>query len=491
MSASTSARPSAGPSSGANASAGGQGVGILVVDDEPNIRTTLRGFLENRGYLVRTAGKPDEALRALDEGVIQIVLQDLRMPDCDGVELGQRILARAPGVVVIILTAYSTIESAVRAMRAGIYDYLTKPVEPEELLAKLSRVVERMRLDRQVRDLKAQLGEPAQGLIGRSPALRRVRELVAAAARSDVPVLVSGETGTGKELVARAIHEQAPTAQGPFVALNCTAIPDALIESELFGHVRGAFTGANRARPGRIAAAAGGTLFLDEIGAAPPALQAKLLRVLQERVYTPVGADHDERAQVRVMAAMNQEPREAVQAGRLREDLFYRIGMFRIDLPPLRERLEDLPLLTDGLLARAARSRGRPPPRVAPELLTTFYAYSWPGNVRELENLLLTMLALQPGELLTAAGLPPDYAHLGTAASAAAASEEPRALAVAVENFERHFVTEALRRNGGRMRETAAELGIDERSLRRKLRRLGIDRQQVRGSDEPRSRNQE
>jgi transcriptional regulator with PAS, ATPase and Fis domain len=336
-----------------------------------------------------------------------------------------------------------------------------------------------MRLGRQVNDLRQRLGEDgAAGIIGKSAVMRRVRDLVAAAARIDMAVLICGETGTGKELAARAIHECSGEATRPFAALNCAAIPEALIESELFGHRKGAFTGAVRDRPGRIAAAANGTLFLDELGAAPLALQAKLLRVLQERVYTPVGADVEQRARARVIAAMNQDPREAVSSGRLREDLFYRIGMFRIDLPPLRERLEDLALLVDGILGRAARSRGLTTvPRVAPELLAAFYAYAWPGNVRELENLLLTMLALQPGPLLTSSGLPPDYRRLGQKERAASTgADESRTLATAVDGFERQFLVAALERHGGRAKETAEALGIDERSLRRKLRRYGIER---------------
>ncbi|MBI5479138.1 MAG: sigma 54-interacting transcriptional regulator, partial [Deltaproteobacteria bacterium] len=258
-------------------------------------------------------------------------------------------------------------------------------------------------------------------------------------------------------------------------ALNCAAIPETLIESELFGHVRGAFTGAMRQRPGRLASAANGTLFLDEIGAAPLALQAKLLRALQERVYYPVGSDREEKHTARIIAAVNQEPRELVQSGGLREDLYYRIGMFRIDVPPLRERLPDLPLLAAALLERAARRLGRTPPRVAADLIAAFYAYAWPGNVRELENVLSTMLALDKGELLTPAVLPPDYRRLAAGAPASE-PDQPRSLAAAVQGFERHFIGEALRRHEGRLRDTAGELGIDERSLRRKLRRCGLDR---------------
>jgi two-component system NtrC family response regulator len=454
----------------------GAGIRILIIDDDPGIRSNLGGFLGNRGYSVRTAGTAAEALESLEDGSVRIVLLDLRMPDVDGIELGRTILQRYPGLVILILTAYSTIETAVRAMRYGIYDYLPKPVEPDELLLRLDRVVERLQLTSEVADLRDRLQDrAAEGLIGRTPGMRRVRELAATAARSDLAVLVYGETGTGKELVARAIHDQSDCRAGPFVALNCAAIPETLIESELFGHVRGAFTGALRARPGRIASAAGGTLFLDEIGAAPLALQAKLLRALQERVYYPVGSDKEEKHSVRIVAAVNQEPRELVAAGRLREDLYYRIGMFRIDVPPLRERLPDIPLLADALLERAARRQGRIPPRVAPDLIAAFYAHAWPGNVRELENVLSTMLALEKGELLTPAALPPDYRRLATGAPAAE-TDRPRSLAAALQGFERHIISETLRRHEGRLRVAAVELGIDERSLRRKLKRFGLDR---------------
>jgi DNA-binding NtrC family response regulator len=458
----------------------GAGIRILIIDDDPGIRSNLGGFLGNRGYAVRTAGSAADALSALEDGTVRIVLLDLRMPDVDGIELGRTILQRYPGLVIIILTAYSTIETAVRAMRYGIYDYLPKPVEPDELLLRLDRVVERLQLTSEVADLRDRLQDRvAEGLVGRTPAMRRVRELTATAGQSDLAILIYGETGTGKEIVARAIHDQSECHAGPFVALNCAAIPETLIESELFGHVRGAFTGAMRARPGRLASAAGGTLFLDEIGAAPLALQAKLLRALQERVYYPVGSDREEKHTARIIAAVNQEPRELVQSGRLREDLYYRIGMFRIDVPPLRERLPDIPLLCAALLERAARRLGRTAPRVAPDLIATFYAYAWPGNVRELENVLSTMLALERGELLTPAALPPDYRRLAAGAPAAE-PDQPRSLAAAMQGFERHVVGEALRRHEGRLREAAEDLGIDERSLRRKLRRFGLDRKAFR-----------
>jgi DNA-binding NtrC family response regulator len=454
----------------------GAGIRILIIDDDPGIRSNLGGFLGNRGYDVRTASGAAEALTALEDGTVRIVLLDLRMPDVDGIELGRTILQRHPGLVIIILTAYSTIETAVRAMRYGIYDYLPKPVEPDELLLRLDRVVERLQLTSEVAELRDRLHEkPGEGLVGRTPAMRRVRELAATAARSDLAILIYGETGTGKEIVARAIHDQSECRAGPFVALNCAAIPETLIESELFGHVRGAFTGALRARPGRLASASSGTLFLDEIGAAPLALQAKLLRALQERVYYPVGSDREEKHTARIIAAVNQEPRELVQNGRLREDLYYRIGMFRIDVPPLRERLPDIPLLAAALLERAARRLARSQPRVAPDLIAAFYAYAWPGNVRELENVLSTMLALEPGELLTPAALPPDYRRI-VAGAPTSEPEAPRSLTAAIQGFERHFIGEALRRHEGRLREAAEELGIDERSLRRKLRRHGLDR---------------
>jgi two-component system NtrC family response regulator len=455
------------------------GIGILIIDDDPNIRQTLGSFLEHRGYRVRTAGGADEAMRAVDEGGVRIVLLDLRMPGVDGIELGQRILARDPGLCIIILTAYSTIETAVRAMRYGFYDYLPKPVEPSELLARLDRAVERLHLGAELAEPRPAPNEDdPHGLIGRSAPMRRVRELCTTAAQSDVTVLICGETGTGKELVARAVHAQGTTRGGAFVGFNCSAVPESLIESELFGHVRGAFTGALRNRPGRLASAAGGTFFFDELGAAPLGLQAKLLRALQQRTFTPVGSDREEKLTARVIAAVQQDPRELIQSGRLRDDLYYRIGMFRIDVPPLRARLTDLPLLVDALLQRAALRRGRPAPRVSPELLALFYAYSWPGNVRELENVLSTMLALERGELLTPTALPPDYRSM--VATPPASSEPPRPLAVAVEGFERQFISEALRRNAGRLRETAQELGIDERSLRRKVRRLAIDRRSFR-----------
>jgi DNA-binding NtrC family response regulator len=462
-----------------------RGIGILIIDDDPNIRETLGSFLAHRGFDVRTAKDADEAMAALDAGGVRIALLDLRLPGADGIEVGQRLLARDPGLCVIILTAYSTIETAVRAMRFGIYDYLPKPVEPTELIARLDRAVERLHLTADAAEPDTvEAGAGAHELVGRSAPMRRVRELVATAAASDLTVLICGETGTGKELVARAIHAGGEAPAGPFVGFNCTAVPEALIESELFGHVRGAFTGALRSRPGRLASAAGGTFFLDELGSAPLGLQAKLLRALQQRVFTPVGADREEKLTARMIAAVQQDPRELVGAGRLREDLYYRIGMFRIDVPPLRERLADLPLLVEALLVRGCERLGRTPPRVAPELTARFYAYRWPGNVRELENVLATMLALEKGELLTPAALPPDYRSLLPQPLAPAAPagdpELPRTLAAAGEAFEREFISAALRRNEGRLRETAAELGIDERSLRRKVRRLAIDRRSFR-----------
>ena len=452
---------------------------ILIVDDDENIRQQVGAFLEGRGYQVTAAEGGEQALSVLASEPCRIALIDFKMPGMDGLQLVAKLRRQHPDMVLFMMTAFGTVETAVAALKAGVHDYLLKPIGPEQLEHKLKFVSDKLRAEDELLQLRSMVQERYRfgGLIGVSPSMQRVFSLIESAARSDLPVLIYGETGTGKELAAKTIHLHSSRRPMPFVALNCAAVPESLIESELFGHVKGAFTGADRNRAGALASADGGTLLLDELSAAPESFQVRLLRVLEEKTFTPVGSDAPREADVRIIAAMNTPPEEALACGSLRRDLFYRINVMRIDIPPLRERLEDIPLLVREVLTRAEKRPAEPEPQISASFLDELRTWSWPGNVRELHNIVEAALACSSG-LLSADDIPHSL-KTGPVPSPAMISG-PARLGEVISDAERGHIQRVLRHTGGNMKKAARILDIDERSLRRKLKKLGIDRRAFR-----------
>ncbi|HJZ83929.1 MAG TPA: sigma-54 dependent transcriptional regulator, partial [Polyangia bacterium] len=363
---------------------------ILIVDDEASMREFLSICLRRAGYAVEPASGGPEALRKLDgDSDFDVVVTDLKMPGSGGLDVLDAVKKRAPSTEVIVITAYATPETAIAAMKRGAYDYLTKPFKVDEIEVVVARAMEKRALVRENRLLRAELKGQyhLDRLVGKSAAMARVFDLVRKVAAAKTNVLITGESGTGKELVARALHQIGSRPDGPFVAVNCGAIPEALLESELFGHLRGAFTGADRDHPGLFVAASSGTLFLDEIGELPMALQVKLLRALQERSVRPVGGSTEREVDVRVVAASNRDLEGEVERGAFRQDLYYRLNVIQIQMPPLRARRDDIPLLAHLFAERYAAELGKPVPILAPDALRALCEYDYPGNVRELENL--------------------------------------------------------------------------------------------------------
>ncbi len=466
----------------------------LVADDEPSIRFVLREALETAGLDVVDVDNGDAALEALEEGSFEIAFFDVRMPGLSGLELLDRAKSLARDTAVVIITAQNTLENAVEAMKRGALDYLVKPFRLAEITALTEKARRTRALEREVRALRREVARraaPGERLVGKSPVLLEIFKTIGKVARSDVPVLITGESGTGKELVARAIHAASGRADGPFVAINAAAIPRELLESELFGHERGAFTGAVEARAGRFREADRGTLFLDEIGDMPLELQAKLLRVLQSGEVTPVGGRRPERVDVRILAATHRDLDAEVRAGRFREDLLYRLRVVPIALPPLRERPEDIPTLAEHFVARYAEELGTGPRWLADATLRRLSEYDWPGNVRELENAVKRALVLSTGEVLS----PDDLAFLSAPAGdakakapsleALVAAEVAAALAAPgandlhprlLERFERPLLEAVLAHTGGNQLRAAAILGINRNTLRKRMVELGLAR---------------
>jgi two-component system nitrogen regulation response regulator GlnG len=467
---------------------------VLVADDEASIRFVLRETLESAGHEVVEAESGDAALEALSARPFDLAFFDIRMPGPSGLELLEQVRVLGRDVAVVIVTAQNTFENAVEAMKRGALDYLVKPFGMDAVLALVEKVQRTRALERELRALRREVGRkvaPGERLVGRSPALLEVFKTIGRVAASDVAVLITGESGTGKELVARAIHQASARTEGPFVAVNAAAIPRELLESELFGHERGSFTGAIDSRPGRFREARGGTLFLDEIGDMPVELQAKLLRVLQSGEVTSVGGRKPEHVDVRIIAATHRDLDAAVRNGRFREDLLYRLRVVPIEIPPLRERSEDVAVLAHHFVARYAEELGTGPRVLAPDALERLLAHGWPGNVRELENAIKRALVLSAGEVLT----PDAFAFLAAPAGgeAGAAStvgleelverEVDQALAsgqvelheALLRRVERPLLERVLAHTGGNQLRAAALLGINRNTLRKKLTELGID----------------
>jgi two-component system response regulator HydG len=441
---------------------------VLVVDDQKNMRTTTGILLRQAGFEVAEAEDGAAAIQRLGSESFDVVLTDLRMGPVDGMEVLRGALESAPSTQVIVMTAFGTIESAVEAMRRGAYDYLAKPFKGEELLLRVEKALERRRLLGEMSflagEFRARYG--LEHIVGRSQALREVLERVVRVAPTDATVLLTGESGTGKELVARALHAASGRAQHPFVPVNCAAITETLLESELFGHAKGAFTGAVRTRRGLFEEASGGTLFIDEISETTPAFQAKLLRALQEGEIRRVGESAPVKVNVRIIAATNQDLKKAIAEKRFREDLFYRLNVVPLRIPPLRERPEDIPLLAAHFLRRHNHRTGQNK-TLAAEALQRLAGHPWPGNVRELENMVEQAAALSAGPEIRAS----DIRFEAVVPAEAAA----HTLADAVEAAERRTIQAALAQAGGDLGQVARELDISATTLWRKMKRLGLE----------------
>jgi DNA-binding NtrC family response regulator len=449
----------------------GPPIRVLVVDDDPGVRYTLREILASEGLAAEEARDGAEALAAFDARPVPLVVTDLRMPVMDGMELLRRLVARSPAPRVVVITAHGSERQAVEAMKAGAFDYFRKPFETDELIAVVRRALEALRLASENERLAGELAL-ARTMVFASEPMRRLAVLVGRVAPRDVTVLVSGESGTGKERVAEAIVLASRRAGRPFVRFNCAALTPELAEAELFGHAKGAFTGATRARPGLFGEADGGTILLDEVGELAPGAQAKLLRVLQEGEVRPVGEERVRRVDVRVVAATHRDLGEEVRSGRFREDLFYRLDVVHLRIPALRERREDVPVLARHFLARFAERFGVSPLHVPDALLDRLAAHRWPGNVRELENAIERLVALSPPDGLDLALLP------GGGPASADAGALP--LRERVQGYERGLIVEALREAHGNRSEAARRLGISRVTLHDKLRRYGLG-----GDDDP------
>jgi two-component system response regulator AtoC len=439
---------------------------ILVVDDDEVTCALLIEVLGREGIEVVGETDPRRALALAEAAPVDLAIVDVQMPGMNGLAMLQELRGRHPGLPVIVMTAFGSMDSAVQAISSGAVDYISKPMDVDELRATVRRVVSNGGEPRA--ELPA-AGTQIQGMVGRHPAMVEVYKTVARVAPGRSTVLVMGESGTGKELVARAIHEHGPRRTRRFVAVDCGALTETLLESELFGHVRGAFTGAVADTAGLFAEANGGTIFLDEIGDVSPALQAKLLRVLQEHQVRPVGGSGWRTVDVRVIAATRRDLAAEVAAGRFREDLYYRLKVVTVELPPLRERAEDVPLLVDHLVRRAAEECGKRVIGVSEAALALLRAYRWPGNVRELAHVIERAVALTQNEILTAADLPPEVREPGPAAAGVIPADRPT-----LNELKRRYIRCVLEEHGGNVSRAAAVLGVDRRSLYRMLQRYGI-----------------
>jgi DNA-binding NtrC family response regulator len=450
---------------------------VLLVEDDASVRESVGAALRDEGYEVKTAADGQEAMDTFTPGT-DLVIADLVMPKVDGRSLLRWVTSNHPETAVILMTGYGTIPQAVDAIKAGAAAYLTKPLDPGELLVQVNKALEDKRLRQEIARLRGQLREGwhYRHIIGKSPSMRQVFAVIDRAAPVRTTVLISGESGTGKEMVARALHEGSPRRGGPFLALNCGAIPENLIESTLFGHEKGAFTGADKTSRGYFQACDGGTLLLDEIGELPLAMQSKLLRVLEDSQVTPVGTTQPQKVDVRIVAATNRDLEEEVKAGEFRQDLFFRLNIVNIPLPPLRERPDDLPVLTRYFLDEICRSNGFEPREIDPSLLAAFAKYEWPGNVRELKNTLESLLVLSGQRTLTADDLPEKFFRereaVGTDNGEGGAEESRSELNLS--NVSKQAILKALEACRGNRTEAAKQLGISRRTLHRRLNEFGL-----------------
>lgn len=440
---------------------------LLIVDDEKRMCSILKAALEQPDRLITTADSGEAAVAALGVETFDIVLSDIKMPGISGLQLLEKVKARNPETEVLLMTAFADTQTAVDAMKKGAYDYLIKPFEMDELRLKITRILEKRALKQENVQLKSRIKKSfsLENMVGRSGAMQQVYELVQKVASSDATVLIRGESGTGKELIAQAIHQLSKRHEQPFIAVNCAALPETLLESELFGHEKGAFTGADRQKPGRFELAGAGSLFLDEIGDMSPATQVKMLRVLQAREIMRVGGTETIAVQARTIAATNRNLEEAVKKSAFREDLYYRINVFPIQLPPLRDRREDIP----DLVAHFLKAQNLDAHAIDPSVMSLLTAYSWPGNVRELENLIERAVIMSGGQIITPADLPPHLRGEAPAGPLASGGEDFPTL----DDMEKNMIQKALLRAHGNKTVAAQLLGITRRQLYSKMERWG------------------
>jgi two-component system nitrogen regulation response regulator NtrX len=445
---------------------------ILVVDDEPGVRSALSGVLKDEGYDVEAVESGEGALDRLAHQTYDVVVLDVWLPGMDGIATLSRMRERQIDAQVVMISGHGNIESAVRAIKMGAFDFVEKPLSLEKTVLVVRNALRQRHLEVENQALRAKV-ETQHTLVGESYAIHQLREQVAMAAPTNGRVLIFGENGTGKELVARNIHAMSRRRAGPFVEVNCAAIPEELIETELFGHVRGAFTGAVSDRRGKFELAHGGTIFLDEIGDMSLKTQAKVLRVLQDQVLTAVGGSRETRVDARVLAATNKDLPSEIRAGRFREDLYFRLAVVPIFVPPLRDRQEDIPLLAQHFMALLAREYGRRPKTFEKDAITALQQYAWPGNVRELRNLVERLMIMVPGDRITSR----DLAFLDTGSVAAPEAGRPSTMAPlhdARDHFEREYILRALAQQQGNISRTADVLGVERSNLYRKMKAFGI-----------------
>lgn len=468
---------------------------VLVADDEEGLRFVLSQLLRHEGCEVVTACDGEDALKKAASQQFDLYICDMKMPKVEGMDVLKQIRRRSPDALVVMMTAFGSQKLAIDALRAGAYDYFTKPFEMDELRVVLRRALEKQALLRKVESLEKQLGGHAgfHRIIAQGEKMQRVFDLIRRVSGHDITVLITGESGVGKELVAEAIHETGVGAEKPFVKVNCAAIPEPLLESELFGHEKGAFTGAIASKPGKFEIADGGSILLDEIGEMPLGLQAKLLRVLQEKKVERVGDNRSRSINVRIMTATNRDLLQMVKEKTFREDLYFRINVLPIFVPPLRERIEDLPALIDHFLLKYNRRNGKAVMGVTPEALAVFEAYRWPGNIRELENTIQRAMIMTSGSVIDLASLPPGIARVDAAACATDEDENLKQAHDAfhafedvlvgplagqiekmVEREEKRLILAALKKMNHRRQETADLLGISRKSLHNKMQKYGL-----------------
>jgi DNA-binding NtrC family response regulator len=449
---------------------------LLIIEDEAKMRRLLELNLSEDGFTVYTAADAEAGLNTLRQEKIDLVVTDLKLPGMNGLELLQAVKRTNATIPVVVMTAYGTVETAVEAMKAGASDYLLKPFALEEMKLILRKELDFHRLREENRSLREALGERYrfQNIVARSPKMQEVLATVERVAPTHSTVLLGGESGVGKDLIARAIHEHSRRAAGPFIKINCTAIPENLLESELFGYERGAFTGANTSKPGRFELADKGTIFLDEIGDVPGSIQVKLLHVLQDRQFERLGGTKTLKVDVRVIAATNQDLRAALEQGTFRQDLYYRLNVVPISIPPLRERKEEIPYLVDYFIARFARESDKPLTGITPAALKLLADFHWPGNVRELENIIERATALSTGTVIDVADIRLDISppSPSTAPTGELTPFPPEGMTL--EQFEDEIIREALRRAGGNKSQAARLLGLSRNALRYRLSKLGV-----------------
>ncbi|HOQ44564.1 MAG TPA: sigma-54 dependent transcriptional regulator [Bryobacteraceae bacterium] len=455
---------------------------ILVVDDDDSLRRVTEVRLQQCGYDVLTAASGAEALEVLQKKPAALVITDLKMPGMSGLELLRRIRAEYPEVIVVMVTAFGTIETAVEAMRAGAYDYITKPVHIDEMRLVIERALEHVRLRQELQELRSSLDRKYgfENILGHSNALLSVLDMASRAAQTTSTVLIRGETGTGKELLAKAIHFNSPRRQKPFVVINCGAIPRDLLESEIFGHVKGAFTGAVAHKKGRAEAADGGTLFLDEIGELPLELQVKLLRLIQQGEIEKVGAEETTTVDVRVIAATHRNLQAMIEDGTFREDLYYRLSVIPLELPPLRERPEDIPELVEHFFVKAKEKHGRPDLVLRPALIPYFCGYRWPGNIRELENVIERLVVLTRGNEITLADLPEFLRRERPVLEEVRLELPPQG--ISLEAIEKELILRALKRFDWNQTQAARYLDLSRKTLIYRMEKYKIRREYYEGS---------